>query len=338
MSVVLYPVDEGVPVQFNVSYLLGPSSAPYDFTGKTVTARIENTSGGVLLTLAPEAIVVNGPGSVSYTLSWEQVQVLIGASLSLEVVLRTFADTEDVGSPVLFISSGDDDCSEYIDKITPFFRGSPNFTAMVCRVTSAIVRTRSVVIAVPYAYDLDQAIGAQLDVCGEWVGRSRKIIIPLENYWFSLDIEGLGLDEGVWYNEYDPTTGLASLNDDDYRRIIRAKILANNWNGLIETLPEIIEMIVGDTNTKVFVDDSLDMSYVVGLSRHIPGLIALSVLDSNGIPTQPGGVHQEILCISEEGTSLFGFDVDNEYIGGLDGASWGVDPSVILGVDLTPET
>ncbi|MGC7970039.1 DUF2612 domain-containing protein, partial [Salmonella enterica] len=69
----------------------------------------------------------------------------------------------------------------------------------------------------PFDFDLDQAIGVQLDAVGEWVGISRNITVPLAGVYFSFDIAGLGFDQGVWKGPFDPDTGLTTLDDDTYR-------------------------------------------------------------------------------------------------------------------------
>ena len=54
------------------------------------------------------------------------------------------------------------------------------------------------------AFDLDTAIGRQLDAVGVRVGRTRHLHTPLEGVYFSWNTEGVGWNEGIWKGRYDP--------------------------------------------------------------------------------------------------------------------------------------
>jgi hypothetical protein len=43
----------------------------------------------------------------------------------------------------------------------------------------------------------------------------------------------VGWDQGVWWTPYQPVTGYAILDDDHYRVLLRAKIIANYWDGTV---------------------------------------------------------------------------------------------------------
>ena len=47
-------------------------------------------------------------------------------------------------------------------------------------------------------YDLDDAVGAQLDAVGLWIGFSRFIALDVDIY-FSWNISGVGWDQGIWW-------------------------------------------------------------------------------------------------------------------------------------------
>ena len=85
---------------------------------------------------------------------------------------------------------------DYLGKITSEHRGKPRFSATVEANVSPIADAQAFLAGIPEAYDLDTAIGAQLDVVGEWVGISRKIQIPPFAVWLAVGIAGLGVNGG----------------------------------------------------------------------------------------------------------------------------------------------
>ncbi len=135
------------------------------------------------------------------------------------------------------------DVEKYLDLITAFHRGRPKFSAMVEAVSKCFVGAQDSYWQMVPAYDLDAAVGVQLDAVGEWVGISRNVRTPLEGVYFSFDVAGLGFDQGAWQGPFDPDTGITSLDDDTYRILIRAKIGANRWDGTLESSAAILNSI-----------------------------------------------------------------------------------------------
>jgi hypothetical protein len=142
------------------------------------------------------------------------------------------------------VSDNETPLTPYVQYITSEHR-RPLFTAAVDALAHGPSHITSLLQQYTYLFDLDSAVGEQLDMVGEWVGHSRYILTPLPNVYFCWDnlIEGVdgvldpagdvGWDEGVWYEPYQPTTGYAILDDDHYRTLLRAKIVANYWDGTV---------------------------------------------------------------------------------------------------------
>ncbi len=173
------------------------------------------------------------------------------------------------------------------------------------------------------AYDLDLAIGVQLDAVGKWVGISRNVRTPLEGVYFSFDMDGLGFDQGVWQGPFDPDSGVTSLDDETYRLLIRAKIGANHWGGTLEGSAAILNLIFEGTGTYVFIQDNGDMSIDIGVSGERPTAIFLALITGGYIPIKPEGVRVNYYIVPDEDGPLFGFDVGNQYIAGFDVGVWG---------------
>jgi hypothetical protein len=223
---------------------------------------------------------------------------------------------------------------QYLDLITPFFRGQPKFEATVALVCDILAQYQAwLVNNIPQCFDVDVAIGLQLDMTGQWIGKDRNLTEPVYDAYFSFDIAGLGFDQAVWQGPYSPGYAVTKLDDPTYRCLLYAKIAANESDGTIATIEKIYNdfyaCIGGNPNTNIYVEDRQDMSYVVGISGQIPTILEQSLLTTEFVPLKPEGVQVYYEVTSVNNTSLFGFDVENQYIKGFDEGSWGVPPGTV---------
>lgn len=215
------------------------------------------------------------------------------------------------------------DLTEYTALITSEHRDKSRFMAVVGALVQPLVDQMNVLQSMPGKFDLDNAVGVQLDDVGLWVGVSRKIRTPLTGIYFSFDIDGLGFDQGIWKGLFDPDTGLTVLDDDTYRLVIRAKIGANHWDGTLEQSAAILNSIFG-ADTHVFIEDHQDMSMTIGIAGKVPSAVFLALLAGGYIPLKPEGVRVAYTVVtSVGGAPLFGFDMDNELVAGFDTGVWG---------------
>lgn len=133
--------------------------------------------------------------------------------------------------------------SNYTGLITSEHSDKPKYMAMVGAVAQPLVDALNVSQGMPDDFDLDTAIGVQLDQVGLWIGIGRRINTPLTGVYFSFDTVGLGFDQGVWKGPFDPDTGVIELDDETYRLLLRAKIAANHWDGMMETSKPILDAV-----------------------------------------------------------------------------------------------
>lgn len=214
------------------------------------------------------------------------------------------------------------DLSDYLALITTEHSDKPKYMAMLQSVLAPVVDALNASAELPAAFDLDQAIGAQLDVVGLWVGIGRHVSTPLVGVYFSLDTVGVGFDQGVWKGPFDPDSGVVELDDETYRILIRAKIGANHWDGTLGGSKAILDLVF-NSGTHVFIQDNQDMSMTIGVSGEMPSAISLALLTGGYIPIKPEGVRVDYYIVTSVDGPLFGFDVSNEYISGFDQGSWG---------------
>jgi hypothetical protein len=214
----------------------------------------------------------------------------------------------------------------YLALVTSQHRKQANYVASLSVVLQGLADGAAATVAVPGLYDLDSAVGAQLDVVGQWVGISRALSVPLTDVYFSLDTEGVGFDEGTWLGPYDPESGLVDLPDDAYRTLLRATIAANQWDGSIPQAYEIWDTLFSGTETTILIGDNGDMSMVFALLGPAPDAVTLALLTGGYLALKPAGVRiAAYLLPSVPDSPLFGFDAETDAIAGFDTGAWPTD-------------
>lgn len=209
--------------------------------------------------------------------------------------------------------------SQYTDLITSEHADKPKFVALVDAATSGFADQALAAGTISQAFDLDVAIGAQLDVVGQWVGISRYASVTITGVYFSFDTEGLGFDQGLIKGPFDPSEGLATMDDETYRLMIRAKIGANHWDGTLPGMQQILAQVFTGTGTQAFATDGQDMTMSVYFAGAAPSALLSGLLKSGALPLKPAGVRIAGYFVSSVfGAPLFGFDIDSPLIGGFD--------------------
>jgi hypothetical protein len=209
---------------------------------------------------------------------------------------------------------------DYLDLITSAFQGKPNFTAVITALVSAPVQIQTVMQSMIPLFDIDVAVGSQLDIIGQWVGVSRNIAIPITGVFFSWDGDfSVGWDFGSWQPSSAPTE-ITSLPDDAYRTLIRAKIAANRWDGTTTGAYAIWEQVFPDTT--ILIQDNQDMTYDLAVVGGLIDSLTLALLTGGYIPLKPEGVLVAAYYVSVDTGPVFGWDVESIQLGGWNEASW----------------
>jgi|SRR5579863_4786492 len=178
--------------------------------------------------------------------------------------------------------------SDYLALIPPEHANQPNFLAVLTAALSPIVDGVNLALSLPSLFDLDQASGQQLDFVGQWVGISRSLLVPIPGKYFSFDTVGLGFDQGIWFDSQNPPEGIVTMDDGTYRIMIRAKILANTWDGSLGMANEGLAKIF--PNGSVQMKDNFNMTYSLIVAGDAPSALFLSLVQQGYIPLHPAGV------------------------------------------------
>lgn len=211
--------------------------------------------------------------------------------------------------------------TDYTNRVTSEHDTQPNFMAVLAAVLQPLVDGQNLLESLPAKFDVDVALGAQLDVVGQWVGIGRKLSVPIAGVYFAFDTPGLGWDEGVWKGPFDPSEGVISLDDATYRLMIYAKIAANIWDGTLEQAEQILANIFASSpGTHVFIEDNTDMSINIGVSGVLPSALFRGLITSGYFELRPAGVRINNVFIAPG--PFFGFDTENYNIAGWDVGQW----------------
>jgi Protein of unknown function (DUF2612) len=212
------------------------------------------------------------------------------------------------------------DVSDYTNLITSEYQQSPNYIAMISFIASNYVYIQSLLNSMIPLFDVDVAVGNQLDIIGQWVGVSRNIAVPISGVYFSWDADyTLGWDYGTWQPSNLPTS-VTVLPDDAYRTLIKAKIAANHWDGTT-TGAYAIWSILFPTLT-ILIQDNQNMSYDLAIVGGQVDSLTTALITGGYIPLKPEGVRVDTYYIPIDSNPLFAWDVESEYLGGWDQGSW----------------
>ena len=213
--------------------------------------------------------------------------------------------------------------TDYTSLITSEHQSAPKFMAMVSLFAQWAVDRRNMLASIPTLYDIDSAVGQQLDRVGEWVGISRNLSLPLTGVYFSLDTTGLGFDQGTWLGPFDPTTGLVSLPDDQYRILLYATIAANNWDGTVPGAYAAWNTVFQPLGYSILISDNQDMTMSVVLVGPSPDAVTLALFTGGYLNLRPAGVGiTNYYLPSVPESPVFGFDVETAAISGFDVGGW----------------
>lgn len=210
---------------------------------------------------------------------------------------------------------------EYLNLIPSENRDKPNFIASLSAWLEVYIHMQELQVSLAGpAFDVDTAVGDQLDIIGEWVNASRLVSIPIEGVFFEWDgTAEVGWDYGTWQPPGSPSD-ITELPDDAYRNLIKFKIAANQWDGTTDGAYRIWEILFPDL---VFlIQDNQDMSYDLAILGGIVDSLTLALIRQGAIALKPEGVRIANYYIPFDDGPVFGWDVETDYIEGWDSGSW----------------
>jgi hypothetical protein len=219
---------------------------------------------------------------------------------------------------------------DYLNRLTSEHRYKQKYRATVEGVLQPIVNDHNLLETFPEYFDLDVAVGKQLDIDGEWINLARNILVPLRDPWFRWRDPTRGWGMVIWKEPFDTGTFLESLDDETYRRLLRARIAANHWDGTASQAKDILRSFFTDLSYNLIVEDRQAMSVIYAISGRIPSVLDLEIFDGDYLPLQVAGVTTYHLVTTIDESPIFGWGLDNDVVGGWGAGSWGASPRFVI--------
>ena len=138
--------------------------------------------------------------------------------------------------------------------------------------------------AVRKSYDIDTAVGEQLNVIGRIVVAPRSFVgsMPMNPGLFDLtDGDEFGDDEAMFSVLTIDQDG--QLSDELYRLVIKAKIVKNNGDTTIENILDGMNFLLPNADV-LRVTDGEDMSFSIEFYGEITNLERLALLNADLVP------------------------------------------------------
>lgn len=164
----------------------------------------------------------------------------------------------------------------YSDLLISQYNGKPNAVATIKALVGMTIMDK-IAVDLINAFDLSSAVGDQLDVIGKYVGASRKV------YTFS---------------------GTITLDDDDFRSLIKFKIIKNISKSSLYDIQVLINSYFG-TSVLVFDTGNMQLSYM--MDESIGSLdLAQALVVSNSLPV-PMSVQLASVIYSNDIDKFYGY-------------------------------
>jgi hypothetical protein len=192
-----------------------------------------------------------------------------------------------MGSPIQSLPSG-----YYKNVLTSEYKGTAEYNAWLQAVLNIANDISTCLSSMVAAFDLDTAVGAQLDILGQIIGVSRTV-------------------------NFQPSGGVSPVLDDTtYRLLLYATIANDAWDGTIGSLYPIWNKLF--PGGRITIIDNQDMTATIVLSGVFTSIIQ-DLINNGYIVPRPQAVEYTYVF---GGTPFFGFDRSDAFIAGLGVGNW----------------
>lgn len=209
------------------------------------------------------------------------------------------------------------------DRIYAQYRTKPKAIAWYAITRSLAAELGSAIDAVRVMYNIDTAVGAQLDIIGRIVVVDRAFVgqIALDPGLFALtDGDEFGDTDAVFASLFVDQD--RQMSDDLYRLVIKSKIIKNNSDATIDSILFGMNFLLPDAEV-LRVTDGEDMSFTVEFYGNITELQRYALLQSNLVPKPQGvrfgGFLEGYEYVQFGDDNQFG-DTNAEFVGTIGGA------------------
>ena len=181
----------------------------------------------------------------------------------------------------------------YSDLLIWQYQGKPKALSTIKMIEDEFAQSFTDLYQIQDVLSIETATGDQLDLVGKHVGQSRIVNgYTLRQFFgfknaknalgFSKELEG----GGQWYRLRDPLADSVRLSDDDYRFLIKCRVIKNYQLGTVPNIIEACQFVFGD-GCKVI--DNLNMTVSVKVpKKKLTQFSTFAVRNLDIIPRQAG--------------------------------------------------
>lgn len=210
---------------------------------------------------------------------------------------------------------------QYLDLLLFQYRQQTNAEAEIDLMASQGEKLYDLLSSYREEYDIDTAVGAQLDVLGRILQFPRQVPHVLDKIRFGFDNND---NSRGFADRFDPNRESApfsdrferkytdlQLDDETYRRFLKVKVAKNTGSATIVdderiSLQDAVEIAFGMGNA--YVQDNKDMSLTIYIAPEVEEQRALTIKRAGLLP-RPQGVGYSFI-IQANPAATFGFDVN----------------------------
>ena len=180
----------------------------------------------------------------------------------------------------------------YLALVPSQLRGRPKFMAWLAAALEPLNDLNQCLATFNYSFDLDSAVGAQLDILGQLIGQSRTV-------------------------GFQPSGGASpTLDDPTYRILLRASIAKNSWDGTIDSLQTTWQQLF--PGGRIAIIDTQDMAATVILTGNFSSIVVDLINNGYIVPEDATVLYNFLFPV----LPVFGLDANDAFVSGTDRGHW----------------
>ncbi|MCK3654209.1 hypothetical protein A4G19_15855 [Pasteurellaceae bacterium Macca] len=160
----------------------------------------------------------------------------------------------------------------YSDLLIWQYQNKPKALATIQLLEVAFAGPFQLLSTLPDVLNIETATGKNLDVIGRHIGQFRVLNGYALRKFFGFKDSPLALSfsrqrqgGGEWYRRRDPLADSVRLSDEDYRFLIKCRILKNYQTGTLPNIIEAARFLFGENSNA---EDNYDMTVSIYISAN----------------------------------------------------------------------
>lgn len=183
------------------------------------------------------------------------------------------------------------DISKYTNLVPVANSSQPKFMAMIADTLQPCADIVQFLSLIPSYYDIDNAIGVQLDTLGLLIGVARP----------------------------------GGFSDAYYRVVLKVRILNNHWQCNKPSAYALANELFSGLGFFFFIEDHADLTITIGIvGAGAPSAEIIALLTGGYLDVKPVTIRIKGYAYQSGSGPIFAFDLENSEFAGLDVGSWAI--------------